>query len=174
MDMRSRKIWVMRAGKKSEAQSLFLKSGVIALIDTGLGDLGKLPKSREVFYKAYKHCDPNNTITGIKGIGGKYFRFVHEVLIDDIVLFPSHFDRQVYIGNVKSEYHYSPKVDKKFPHQKNVQWCLSFDKFILSKKAIRELGAARTFFQFKNNVEEIFSIMNNKDKNIETMRPPFI
>ncbi len=166
--MRSRKIWVMRAGKNSEAQSLFLKSGVIALIDSGLGDLGELHKSREAFYEAYGLCDPDNTITGIRGIGGKYFRFVHEVRIDDIVLFPSRFNRRVYIGNLKSEYYYSPKVDKKFPHQRDVEWQLSFDKFVLSEMAKRELGAARTFFRFKTNVEEIFSIINNEGNNIET------
>ncbi len=157
-DIDNRKIWVMRAGKKSEAQNMFLKSKVIALIDCDLGDLRKIQKSRQAFYKAYEQCDPNNTPTGIRGIGGKYFRFVHDVLIDDMVLLPSHFKRQVYIGEIKNGYYYAPNVDKKFPHQRDVLWRFSFDKSLLSVMAKRELGAARTFFQFKTNVKEIFSI----------------
>jgi len=169
--MENKTIWVMRAGKNSEAQSLFLKSSVIALIDTNMKNLKKIPRNREAFYDAYKCCDPNNTITGIKGIGGKYYRFVYELLIDDMVLFPSRFDRQVYVGSIKSDYYYTPKRDKKFPHQRDVQWKLSFDKLGLSEMAKRELGAARTFFRFKTNIEEIFTLIDNK---IKINRPPFV
>jgi len=150
-------IWVMRAGKMSEAQKLFLQSGIIALNEPGLGNLKKIAADRQAFCKAYRPCDPSNTNTGISGIGGKYFRFVHEVKIGDMVLFPS-YDGQVYLGFVISNYFHAPKSDKKFPHQRKVQWKLSFDKSALSLLAKRELGAARTFFQFRRNVREVLEL----------------
>lgn len=155
-----RKTWVIRAGKNSEAQSLFLKSGVMALNEPGLGNLNALNANRKSFYEAYRRCDPNNTRTGISGIGGKYFRFVYEVTTDDMVLFPSRLDFQIYVGYVKGEYFHAPKIDDCFPHQRSVQWKLSFDKSALSVWAKRELGAARTFFEFKRNVEEVLELIN--------------
>jgi restriction system protein len=155
-----RKTWVMRAGKVSEAQSLFLKSGVMALNEPGLGNLKALSSDRHAFYEAYRKCDPTNTRAGISGIGGKYFRFVYEVTKGDMVLLPSRLDHQVYIGYVTGDYFYAPKVDKRFPHQRNVKWKSSFDKSALSVWAKRELNAARTFFEYKRNVEEILELIN--------------
>jgi restriction system protein len=156
-----RQTWVMRAGVNGEAKSLFLKSAVIALNEPGLGDLRALKADRLAFYEAYRRCDPNNTNTGISGIGGKFFRFVHEVKLNDMILFPSLMDKQVYFGCVTSEYFYAPNIDNKFPHQRKVQWDISFKKSELSVWAKRELGAARTFFEFKRNIEEVLNLIEN-------------
>ena len=153
-------MWVISTGKMSEAHSLFLEFNLMALNEPGLGDLKALKPEREAFYRAYRCCDPKNTRTGISGIGGKYFRFVYEVKTGDMVLFPSLLDYQVYFGYVISAYSYNTEIDYNFPHQRSVRWTLSFDKSKLSEWAKRELGAARSFFEFKRNIEEVLDMID--------------
>lgn len=149
------KIWVIRAGIAGEADQLFLSEGMIILRDPGMGDLKKIPRRREAFYEAYRKLRPDETQTGIAGIGGKFFRFIHEVAVGDLVLYPRLKDSKLYIGRITGRYRYSKKLDKDFPHQRKVVWLASVPKLHLSAFAARELGAARTFFQMKTNVEEI-------------------
>lgn len=156
-----KRLWVVRPGKKSQplTQELFLQKSVIALEEPGLGDLRTIKSDRQSFYAAYRRCDPDNTRTGIAGIGGKFFRFAHEMNPGDIVLCPSRTDNCVYVGCIKSPYRYAPVIDKAFPHQRSVQWRGRFPKAILSEWAQRELGAARTLFEITSHDEEIGNLI---------------
>lgn len=156
------KIWVIRAGVDGEADHLFLSVGMIVLRDPGMGNLKKLPNRRKAFYEAYEKLRPDETLTGIAGIGGKFFRFVHEVAVGDLVLYPSLKDKHLYIGRIKGRYRYSNRPDSNFPHQRQVIWVCSIPKWDLSEFANRELGAARTFFRLKNHAAEIRQVLARK------------
>lgn len=160
----SEKIWVVRAGIRGEANHLFLSERLIVLRDPGMGTLKNIPKRREAFYQAYRTLKPDETPTGIAGIGGKFFRFIHEIAVGDLVLYPSVKDKQVHIGRITSGYRFSTTPDKNFPHQRSVVWFHSFPKSDLSMFAQRELGGARTFFRFKSHVEEIRTIVSAKKR----------
>ena len=153
--------WVIRAGKVSEAQDLFLNKGVIALEDEGMGDLKILGPNREAFYEVYKQSNPDKSYVGVSGSAGKFFRFLFEIEKKDMAIFPSRKDNLVYIGFVEGKYVYSPNADMKFPHQRKVTWDVSFDKASLSLSAKRELGTARTFFEYKRNINEILSLFDS-------------
>lgn len=152
-------MWAIRAGVKGEADELFLSGSSILLSDPGIGDLTKLAASREAFYAAYRSLRPNETPTGTAGVGGKFFRFVHEIEERDIVLYPRIRDRSVHIAEVESGYLFDPKRSEKFPHSRVVRWIHRIWKDDLSESARRELGAARTLFEFKTNGEEIRAIL---------------
>jgi predicted Mrr-cat superfamily restriction endonuclease len=156
--------WVIRAGKNGEAHDIFLKKSLIVLSDPGLGDLEKLPAKRESFYKAYGNIRPEETRTGITGIGGKFFRFVHEVKVGDQIIYPSLIDKLIYVGAVKSKYKYDIKMSSNFTHKRQVKWEYYFPKRLLSEYARRELNAARTFFQLKKNYDEIRKTFADKKK----------
>lgn len=147
------KFWAIRAGKGGDAHKLFIERGVIALEDAGLGDLSIYGATREQFYNVYRKHHPDETRSGSAGVGGKFFRFIHEISVNDFIVYPALADKQVYVAEVTGEYIFDQS--SMYPHQRSVKWTHSFPKSELSISACRELGAARTFFEFKNNICEI-------------------
>ena len=158
--------WGIRAGKGGKAHDLFLEEGVIALEDVGLGDLSKLDPDRDSFYSAYRGLFPEETSIGSAGIAGKYFRFTTEIEVGDLVVYPALPDKQVYVGEVTCDYGYESSSD--YPHQRNVKWKYVIPKSEFSQSARYELGAARTFFQFKKNVDEL--VRKTKEKSVTPFR----
>lgn len=152
-------MWAIRAGKKGEAHELFLDHDIIALTDSDLSNLRKLPAKRQAFYKEYQKRHPEDTRIGVSGIGGKFFRFVHEIQTGDMVLYPSLKDKQIYIGKIVGEYSFNLKPNPKFPHRRGVIWEYVVSKTALSETAKRELGAARTFFEYKTHAKEILEMI---------------
>ena len=155
-------IWAIRAGQKAAAHKLFIENRLIALADAGLGDLRALPKERRAFYGAYGSRHPAEGRVAICGIGGKFFRFVHEVRNGDLVLYPCLLDKMIYFGFVTGSYLYDRSHNTNFPHCRKVRWEGSVPKKALSESARRELGAARTFFRFKNHTQEIRGLMTKR------------
>jgi len=148
----SRRVWVIRAGKKG-AHKLFLESSVIALADAGLGDLTIFAPTRDALYSAYRALHPSETSNGSAGIVGKYFRFAQEVKIGDLIAYPALPDKKIYIGEVTGDYSFIRTSE--FPHQHSVRWAFIIPKADFSRNAQFELGAARTFFEFKRNMAEL-------------------
>jgi restriction system protein len=154
------RIWGIRAGKNGEAHNLFVSEFVIALSDAELGNLAKLPKSREDFYKVYRKKHPDETRTGSAGIGGKFFRFIYEIRVGDLIVYPALSDKMIYVGSVSGEYNF--EKTSPFPHQRSVAWKFMIPKGDFSLAARYELGAARTFFEFKKNSKELLARIGDK------------
>lgn len=158
IDTSTADVWVIRAGVRGTAEKYFKKKNRAVLEDPGLGDLNKIEPDRNAFYEAYRSIRPEETPTGISGIGGKFFRFVHEIKSGDIVVYPSIRDRLIHIGLFEGEYEYVP-TDAPFSHQRGVAWICYFPKASLTQGAQYELGAARTLYKYKKHVGEIFSVI---------------
>ena len=152
--------WGIRAGKGGKAHNLFIDESVIALEDAELGDFRKFDANRESFCSAYRELHPEDTRSGSAGIVGKFFRFTHEISSGDLIVYPALPDKQVYVGEVTGAYEYVSSAD--YPHQRQMKWKYLIPKREFSQTAQYELGAARTFFQFKNNVDELVQKMNDK------------
>jgi restriction system protein len=157
---RDARIWGIRAGKGGEAHDLFISECVIALSDADLGNLAKLPKSRDDFYKAYRKKHPDETKTGSAGIGGKFFRFIHEVNVGDLIVYPALCDKMIYVGSICGDYTFNKSSP--FSHQRSVLWKFMIPKSDFSLAARYELGAARTFFEFKKNAKELLARIGDK------------
>jgi restriction system protein len=151
------RIWVIRAGKRGEAHGLFLREKIIALADSGMGDLTKIERVREAFYAAYRRAHPDDTKIGSAGIGGKFFRFLDEVTVGDLVVYPVFKQKTIYIGTVLSDYAFD--MTSYFPHRRLVRWERVISNAELSQALKYELGAARTFFEVKNNAKELRSMI---------------
>jgi restriction system protein len=153
-------IWVIRAGQRSTAHGLFMERGFIALSKQTMGDLRLLPKKRQAFYEKYMSEHTDEGLSGIRGIGGKFFRFIHEVKEGDVILYPCLLDKKIYCGEVIGKYFYDENdKENEFPHRRKICWKGTFLKSALSELAKRELGAARTFFRFKKNTGEVTRCM---------------
>jgi predicted Mrr-cat superfamily restriction endonuclease len=150
-------LWGIRAGlsgDKSDAHDLFIKCRLIALKKQGVGDLRLLPKKRDAFYAAYESTHRDARRVAIHGIGGKFFRFIHEIQLGDNVFYPCRFNGLIYVGEVVGRYFYDDSINASLPHRRKVRWKGSFPKQTLSEFARREIGAARTLFRIKTHVEE--------------------
>lgn len=146
--------WVIRAGVRGSADGLFLKNCKIALSDPGLGSLSNLDSRRAAFYEAYGQLRPGDSLTSIAGVGGKFFRFVHEMKNGDIVLYPSCLEKVIHVGVISGHYRYTSQ-DRDYPHQRDVRWIACVEKSSLSQPALYELGAARTLFKYKHHLAEV-------------------
>lgn len=156
---RIERMWGIRAGIGGIAHLQFLERGFVGLSDPEMGDLRKIPPDRQSFYAAYRRLRPGETAIGIRGIGGKFFRFTHEIDIGDLVVYPSLNEGRIFVGRVAGQYTYSNQQIENLPHQRSVKWICNFPKSRLSKTAQRELGAARTFFEVKSHSVEISSLV---------------
>lgn len=145
--------WGIRAGRAGQAHDLFLSSDIVALEDVGLGDLRALKPLRTCFYSRYRRLFPDASQPAVSGIGGKYYRFVHEVAVGDLVLYPAVNDLRVYLGVIASRYRFT--AGSPFPHQRRVRWQYVIPKAVLSRSARNELGAARTFFEVRKMLDEV-------------------
>jgi restriction system protein len=155
MNNHSPTVWVIRAGQMSSAHHLFIKKSLIVLADQGMGNLRLIPKRRSAFYSVYSSCHSAGSQTEISGIGGKFFRFIHEMNVGDLVLYPCRLDQKIYFGKVTGAYFYDISKAEEYPHRRKVRWEGSFPKGLLSESCKKELGAARTFFRFLRHVEEL-------------------
>ena len=138
----NQRMWAIRAEIGSSAHLQFLERGVVGLSDPGMGDLRNIPPDRQSFYSAYRRLRPDETTAGIGGVGGKFFRFAHEINIGDLIVYPSRNEGQIYVGTVTGQYTYSNQQIENLPHQRAVKWLCNFPKLRLSATGQRELGAA--------------------------------
>jgi restriction system protein len=151
-------MWAVRAGEKGAAHAILVKQNLIVLSKQGVGDLSSLPADRNAFYRATAAGGEKVNPTAIRGVGGKFFRFVHEMQVGDTILYPCLFDKKIHFGIIRGSYRYDPVISAQFPHTRPVSWEGAFPKAVLSTYAKRELGAARTLFRIKTHVEEILQV----------------
>jgi restriction system protein len=160
--MKEATVWGIHAGRTGDAESLFFNKNVIAIGWQDMGDLSKLKSNREAFKEAAIQAYPDKKPSAIPNVAGQPFRFMHEIQIDDIVIYPSKKERKVYIGKIKSNYMYDQSYEKSYPHRRSVKWIKSFPRTHFTQGALYEIGSAMSLFQVKNFVDEFLSALEGK------------
>jgi restriction system protein len=89
--------------------------------------------------------------------GGVLYRFVHEMVPGDHVVYPSKVDRQVHIGTVAGQYQHQPGAHPRYPHRRAVKWTTALPRTRFSQGALYEIGSALTLFQVKNHEDEFLA-----------------
>ena len=97
-------VWGIHGGKTGDADSLFLKKNYIAIGWAKMGDFGKLPPDREAYKARVADAYPDKKPGAIPNNAGQTFRFVHEIKVGDLVVYPSQRDHQIHIGKVTGPY----------------------------------------------------------------------
>lgn len=91
------------------------------------------------------------------------FRFLHEVKVEDYVVFPSKINREVNIGQITGDYKYVPE-ENEYVQQRSVKWLKHLPRTMFSQGALYEIGAAMSFFTVKNYMEEFVSALEKDFK----------
>lgn len=156
-------LWGIHAGRTGDADRLFLKKNRVALGWSKLGDLAKLKADREVFKAAIAQAYPDKKPGAIPNNAGQLFRFVHEMKVGDVVVYPSKGDRQVHLGRVESSYAYDPKTEPGYSHTRAVKWVRVMPRSRFTQGALYEIGSSMSLFQVKNYADEFRAAMAGHD-----------
>lgn len=111
--MKENIVWGIHGGSESEADELFRDKNIIAVGWPKIGDLSK-HTDREAYKSSYQKSYPGDTIGAIRNAAGIFYRFVHEMKIGDMIVYPSRPTNVVYIGKVTGEYQFAPSISSYF------------------------------------------------------------
>jgi len=151
--------WGIHAGKTGDAESLFEQKNVVAIAWENMGDLAQL-KTREDFKKKYEQVYPNAKPGAIPVSAGQLYRFVREMRVGDIVIFPLKRSAEIRLGRVTGEFQYDPSLS--YPQFRTVEWLKKFPRTQFSQGALYEIGSAMSFFQVKNYADEFQAALEGK------------
>ena len=93
---------------------------------------------------------------------GQIFRFVHEIKVGDLVVYPSKHDRRVNIGEIQGEYFYEPTAGEPYPNRRKVKWLCDLPRTQFTQGALYEMGSAMSLFQIRNYADEIRAAIEGK------------
>jgi restriction system protein len=155
-------MWGIHGGRIGDADTLFLRDKCIALGWAKMGDLSKLPPTRDAFKAELVNKAPETKGGAIPVNAGQLFRFVHEAKTGDIVIYPSKPDRHIHIGRITGDYVYDPKGESTYPHRRRVEWLKDLPRTQFSQGALHEIGAAMSFFAVKTYADEFRAAIEGK------------
>ena len=138
---------------------LFLKNSVIAIGWRAIGDLSIIAPTRDAFKEKYAEAYPDENKMKMAISAGMLYRFVHEIQINDYVVFPSKFNREVNIGIVVGEYFYEPSSNE-YVQQRKVKWLKSFPRTAFTQGSLYEIGSAMSLFTVKNYADEFLAALD--------------
>lgn len=155
-------IWGIHGGKTGDADSLFLKKNCVAIGWAKIGDLSKIAPDRENFKATVAKTYPDAKPGAIPNNAGQLFRFIHEMQIGDLVVYPSKRDRQIHIGKIEGAYRYDPSLEESYPNIRQVKWLKSLPRTHFTQGALYESGSAMSLFQVKTYAEEFRAAVEGK------------
>ena len=151
--------WGIHAGQTGDADELFLKSNRIAIGWADMGNLSMIGASRDAFkakvVATYADIKPGS----VPQTAGQPFRFVHEMKIGDLVIYPAKQSRQVHVGRIDGNYEYDASEPAGYPNRRKVTWLKSAPRTHFSQGALYEIGSALSLFQVKNFADEFRALI---------------
>ena len=164
MDKTEVKIWGIHAGALGEIDSKFLSKSkpCVAIGWSEVGNLSKIPADREKFKEKLVKAYPDTKQGAVPTSAGMLYRFVHEIQIGDIVVYPSKIDKLIHIGRIVSPYEYNISIDENYPNTRQVEWLKHISRTMFSQGALYEIGSALSLFQIKNYADEFIEVISGK------------
>jgi restriction system protein len=156
-------VWGIHAGRTGDADTLFLKKKCIGIGWATVEDLSKISPDREAFKAKVAEAYPEKKRGAIPNNAGQLFRFVHEMKLGDIILYPSKRDRMIHIGKVVGAYSYNPSLSEGYPNIREVDWLKALPRTHFTQGALYEIGSAMSLFQVKTYSEEFLSALTSKE-----------
>lgn len=135
----------------------------IAIGWDALGDLKKLPPTRDAFKAAFAKAYPQDKPGAVPVKAGVLYRFANEMRTGDVVVYPSRSDRLVKIGMVSGDYAFQPNINPDYPHRRRVNWKVEAPRPKFSQAALYEIGSAITLFQVTSNAEEFLAALEGRE-----------
>ena len=162
-------------GKKDEADNIFLHKNYITIGCEKIGDIKNINPDRKALKAKLTECYPDDKPKSISQDVGNIWRFVYEIQIGDIIVYPSKpkRERKIHIGRVNGSYKYDESLSKKFRHFRPVEWLFSRPYNEFSEDAIEEMRFRLTVVEVKKHShahKEIFKVIALKEIDIAQQR----
>lgn len=135
-----------------------ITKGYVAIGWQQLGDLSMLAPSREAFKAAYLAAIPDSKPGAVPVSAGQLYRFVHDMQIGEILIFPSKHDRMVNIGIVAGEYEFD-EANAEYPNRRAIQWKASLPRTKFTQAALYEIGSFLSIFRVSANADEFIAAL---------------
>ncbi len=159
-------IWGIHAGQTGDADALFLQSNRIAIGWHDLGNLSAIGSSRDAFKAKVLATYPDVKPGAVPQKAGQPFRFVYEMKVGDLVVYPAKQSRQVHIGRVDGEYEYDTSGPEGYPNRRRVTWLKSAPRTHFSQGALYEIGSALSLFQVRNFADEFRALVDGRSADV--------
>lgn len=119
-----------------------------------MDDFSNLPNNRNEIRKLIQIAYPRYSSHTAGSDAGVLHRFLHEVSVGDIVVYPdmSKPNRMVHIGRVIGDYQYFPDGDP-YPSRRKVDWIAHIPHDHFPESARSAISARKTFFEIKDGAE---------------------
>jgi len=166
-------LWTVHAGTLGNAHTLFITKKVVALGWEEMGDLAKIAPQREAYKTAMQQTYPHTKPGAIPVNAGQLFRFVHDMQIGDIVVYPTKAERKIHFGRIEGGYIYQPLVSEEYPHTRSVNWLKMLPRTTFSQGALYELGSM-TLAQIRNYADEYLAALEGKVSPVPVVVDPSV
>lgn len=151
-------VWGIHMGEKVGSSPL--DKNYVGIGWHELGSLQHCAGSREQLKEVLITTFPLIKKGAVAGNAGVLFRFVNDVQLNDIMVYPSKSDRMINIGRVTSGYTYVAHDEYEYPNQRTIEWLGRFPRSDFSQAALNEVGAFITLFSIKRHRNEFLSKVN--------------
>lgn len=134
--------------------------GYVSLGWPAMGDIFALPKSREAYKERLAATHPETKAGAIPVDAGTLYKFAHEIMPGDFIIYPSKHDRMVNIGRAGTRKWHSTTdtpSSEEFPNHLAVQWVGHFPRSDFSQSALYEIGSFITLFQVRKYTGEFLA-----------------
>jgi len=155
-------LWGIHAGRLGEAHSLFLKKKVVAIGWHEMGDISSIGSDRDALKAKIAEIYPKLKPGAIPGSAGQLFRFISEMRVGDLVVYPSKIDRRIHIARIRSDHRYDTSASEYYPNIRDVEWLGEYPRTRFSQGALYETGSALTLFQVKNYADEFLAALSGE------------
>ncbi|MEO8351929.1 MAG: hypothetical protein ABI680_09370 [Chthoniobacteraceae bacterium] len=166
--------WGIHAGRSGEGDLLFLKDECVAIGWSKMSDLSKLPADREAFKAALVAKYPTTKAGAVPTTAGMLYRFVHEIQVGDLIIYPSKRDRSVHLGTCTGPYHFDSSDTLDYGSRRPVKWETAIPRTQFSQGALNEIGSALSLFQVRNYLEEFKAAFAGKSQPVPVATDPAI
>lgn len=118
-----------------------------------------LGKVRKAFREKFRAGYPRYARAAGRAKAGVLYRFVHKMQVGDLVIYPSMTDKLVRLGRVIGPYKYKPKLNRKHPHVRKVEWIRVVPRKKLSPAAKLAIGRRLSLYQPHEGADELRAIL---------------
>ncbi|MCL2616509.1 MAG: restriction endonuclease [Defluviitaleaceae bacterium] len=151
-------LWLCRAGKMGEHETKFIEdSSIYCTMWGGIGmewDMAAIT-DREAFKAKLREAYPVTSSGRLGNLYGQIWAFSNTMNLGDLAVLPSKIKNVMYVGEIASEYKFSPDVSMPYQHRRSVKWLKELPRNIFDQDLLLSFGHQLTICQVsRNNAEQ--------------------
>lgn len=165
-------VWLVRAGKTGEYESMALDKGQLVIGWDAMPDLSDVTTKelmREIVRVVYRNASPAKVSNAV----GQLFAFAQKINVGDLIALPRKSNSTIALGRVTGAYKYQEERSEA-RHTRSVEWVRTdVPRADFAQDLLYSLGAFMTVCRIqRNNAEERFQRILNAEKDPELIAAP--